>query len=55
MWCSILVRKLIKRASFASVENVEAKVLACIDDFNETMANPVPSEGLVRRGTPIPE
>ena len=40
MWFSILVRKLIKRASFASVEDLEAKVLAFIDYFNETMAKP---------------
>jgi transposase len=40
MWFSILVRKLIKRASFTSVEDLEAKVLAFIDYFNETMAKP---------------
>ena len=40
MWFSILVRKLIKRASFASVEDLAAKVLAFIDYFNETMAKP---------------
>jgi transposase len=40
MWFSILVRKLIKRASFTSVEDLEAKVWAFIDYFNETMAKP---------------
>jgi hypothetical protein len=40
MWFSILVRKLIKRASFTSVEELEAKVLVFIDYFNETMAKP---------------
>ena len=40
MWFSILVRKLIKRASFTWVEELEAKGLAFIDYFNETMAKP---------------
>jgi len=40
MWFSILVRKLIRRASFTSIEDLEAKVLAFIDYFNETMAKP---------------
>jgi transposase len=40
MWFSILVRKLIKRASFSSIEDLEAKVLAFIAYFNETMAKP---------------
>jgi putative transposase len=40
MWFSILVRKLIKRASFTSVADLETKVLAFIDYFNETMAKP---------------
>ena len=40
MGFSILVRKLIKRASFTSVEDLEAKVWAFIDYFNETMAKP---------------
>jgi hypothetical protein len=34
------MRKLIKRASFTSVEDLEAKVLAFIAYFNETMAKP---------------
>jgi transposase len=40
MWFSILVRKLIKRASFTSTEDLRAKVLTFIDYFNETMARP---------------
>jgi len=40
MWCSILVRKLLKRASFTSVEDLQAKVLAFIEYFNKTMATP---------------
>jgi transposase len=40
MWFSILVRKSIKRASFTSTEDLEAKILAFIDYFNETMAKP---------------
>jgi len=40
MWCSILVRKLLKRASFISVEDLKAKVLAFIEYFNATMAKP---------------
>lgn len=40
MWFSILMRKLIKRASFTSVEDLEAKVVAFIAYFNETMAKP---------------
>jgi transposase len=33
MWFSILVRKLLKRASFTSVEDLHAKVLAFIEYF----------------------
>jgi putative transposase len=40
MWFSILVRKLLKRASFISVEDLKAKILAFIEYFNETMAKP---------------
>jgi transposase len=40
MWFSILVRKLLKRASFPSVEELKAQVLAFIEYFNETMAKP---------------
>jgi len=40
MWFSILVRKLLKRASFTSVADLQAKVLAFIEYFNATMAKP---------------
>src|SRR5262249_27462778 len=38
MWVSILVRKLLKRASFTSVEELQTKVFAFIAYFNATMA-----------------
>ena len=40
IWLSILVRKLLKRGSFTSVEELQAKVLAFIDYYNHTMAKP---------------
>ena len=40
LWFSILVRKLLKRASCISVEDLQAKVLAFIAYFNATMAKP---------------
>lgn len=40
MWFSILVRKLLKRASFSSIEDLQAKVMAFIEYFNKTMAKP---------------
>ena len=40
IWLSILVRKLLKRGSFTSVQDLEAKVLAFIDYYNRTMAKP---------------
>jgi len=40
IWLSILVRKLLKRGSFTSVEDLEAKVLAFIAYYNRTMARP---------------
>lgn len=40
IWLSILVRKLLKRGSFASVADLEAKVLAFIAYYNRTMAKP---------------
>lgn len=40
IWLSILVRKLLRRGSFTSVQDLEAKVLAFIDYYNETMAKP---------------
>jgi transposase len=40
IWLSILVRKLLKRGSFTSVADLQAKVLAFIGYYNETMAKP---------------
>ena len=40
MWFSILVRKLLKRASFTSVADLQARILAFIVYFNTTMAKP---------------
>ena len=40
MWFSILVRKLLKRASFTSIEDLQARVLAFIEYFNATMGKP---------------
>jgi putative transposase len=40
IWLSILVRKLLKRGSFLSVEDLQSKVLAFIDYYNDTMAKP---------------
>ena len=40
MWFSILVRRLLKRASFTSVEDLTERVLAFIEYFNRTMAKP---------------
>jgi transposase len=40
IWFSIITRKLLKRGSFASVEELIAKVLAFIDYYNDTMAKP---------------
>ena len=40
IWFSILVRKLLKRESFISTENLKKKILAFISYFNATMAKP---------------
>lgn len=40
IWLSILVRKLLKRGSFTSVEELENKVLEFIEYYNRTMAKP---------------
>jgi transposase len=40
IWLSILVRKLLKRGSFLSVEDLQTRVLAFIDYYNQTMARP---------------
>jgi hypothetical protein len=41
IWFSILVRKLLRRSSFRSVEDLKARILAFIDYFNRTMAKPI--------------
>jgi len=40
IWLSILVRKLLQRGSFASLDDLRAKVLAFIAYYNRTMAKP---------------
>ena len=40
IWLSILVRKVLKRGTFTSVEDLEAKVRAFIEYYNRTMARP---------------
>lgn len=40
IWLSILVRKLLRRGSFASLSELQSKVLAFIDYYNATMAKP---------------
>ena len=40
IWFSILVRKLLKRASFKSQDNLKTRILDFIDYFNKTMAKP---------------
>lgn len=40
IWLSILVRKLLRRGSFSSIEDLNCKVLAFVAYFNKTMAKP---------------
>jgi transposase len=40
IWFSILVRKLLRRASFTSIEDLRERILTFIDYFNKTMAKP---------------
>jgi len=40
IWLSILVRKLLQRGSFTSVESLRTKVLAFVEYYNRTMAKP---------------
>ncbi len=40
LWLRILTRKLLRRGSFLSVAGLQARVLACIDYDNRTMAKP---------------
>jgi transposase len=40
LWFSILVRRLLKRGNFISVEDLRERILAFITYFNRTMAKP---------------
>ena len=40
LWLSILVRKVLRRGTFTSTDDLRAKVLAFIAYFNRTMAKP---------------
>lgn len=40
IWFSILIRKVLKRGNFTSVDDLKRKVLAFIDYYNRTMAKP---------------
>ena len=40
IWFSILVRRLLKRGSFASIDDLRDQILAFIEYFNRTMAKP---------------
>lgn len=40
LWFSILVRRVLKRGSFKSVEELRARLLAFIEYFNEALAKP---------------
>ncbi|WP_366931373.1 transposase [Nostoc sp. JL34] len=40
IWFSILVRKLLRRASFKSQDDLKTRILGFIDYFNKTMAKP---------------
>jgi hypothetical protein len=40
VWFSILVRRLLKRGNFSSVNELRERILAFIDYFNKTMARP---------------
>ena len=39
-WFSILVRKLLRRGSFVSTDDLRQRLLAFIEYFNQTMAKP---------------
>jgi transposase len=40
-WFGILVRRLLKRGSFRSVDELKARILAFVEYFNQTMAKPM--------------
>jgi hypothetical protein len=41
LWFSILVRKLLRRSSFTSLEDLKQRILQFINYFNRTMAKPI--------------
>jgi transposase len=41
IWFSVLVRKLLRRSSFVSLEDLERRILEFIDYFNRTMSRPI--------------
>jgi hypothetical protein len=41
IWFSILVRRLLKQASFKSTDELKQRILAFINYFNQTMAKPL--------------
>jgi transposase len=41
IWLSILVRKLLKRGNFLSLDDLRAQILAFITYYNQTMAKPI--------------
>jgi len=41
IWLSILVRKLLKRGNFTSLDDLRDQILAFIDYYNRTMAKPI--------------
>jgi len=40
IWFGILVRRLLRRARFTSVEDLRQRILAFVDYFNKTLAKP---------------
>ncbi|MCA9963039.1 MAG: transposase, partial [Anaerolineales bacterium] len=40
IWFSIIVRKLLRRGNFTSIDDLKAKVFAFIAYYNKTMAKP---------------
>jgi hypothetical protein len=40
LWFSLLTRRLLKRGSFKSIQELKQRVVAFIDFFNETLAKP---------------
>ena len=41
IWLSILMRKLLKRGNFLSLDDLRDQILAFIDYYNHTMAKPI--------------